>query len=210
MSTDESGSSRSETRHPMEEVERRSRERQRGGLLGDGDDALPFAAAALEDDLAAAANRVAAAARVPSIVPDLRIPAPHDDHEDAPTSRSPDADVEEEPERAGKLAEASAGPPASELILRAVSSAGRKAFRMVAGDRIDRFVDGSVEFFYATAVFARVASERLMALERRVRELEESQKETAPPKPASRRKAATSAASKSSRKSTPGRKSSSK
>ncbi|MER3396185.1 MAG: hypothetical protein C4319_05320 [Acidimicrobiia bacterium] len=156
----------------MKEVKSRLDVRRRAGLYGDEDDALPFAEAALEDDLAAAANRLAAAARIPSIVPDLRLPAPHDEPLDMGTSTELEVRASEVSESAPQIG--STQPPASRVLLGAAFSAGRKVFRAIAGDRIDRFIDGSAEFFFAAADFAREASERILALERRVRELEES------------------------------------
>lgn len=156
----------------MEEVERRVEARRREGLYGDDDDRMPFAQVALEDDLAAAANRLAVAARIPSIVPDLRVPAPHDARDDASPQGSSEGPEGEETRRPEEVPQPP--PPASRVLLRTAYSAGRKVFRAFAGERIERFVDGSVEFFHASAAFAREATERILTLEQKVRHLEES------------------------------------
>jgi hypothetical protein len=196
VTRDDDESTVSQARRLMEEVERRVEQRRREGLYGRNDDALPFAEAALEDDLAAAANRLAAAVRVPSIVPDLRVPTPHDGDGEIPESDS----VRHDNDISVPVGEAGV-PSAYELVLRAVSSAGKKAFRVIAGDRVDRFMDGSVEFFYATAAFAREVCERILALEQRVRDLEEAQKNAQPKGQDSPRKPRSSATTASSAKS---------
>ncbi len=162
----------------MQEVRRRAGERRREGLYAGLDDALPFAEEALRDDLAAAANRVAAAARIPSIVPELPVPAPHDGGDELPGRRSQDAS--EKSETIEPVASASQTPSASDLIFKAVSSVGKKAFRVVVGDRVERFIEGSVEFFQATAGFSREVAERILLLERRIEELERMHEQTIP------------------------------
>ncbi len=149
----------------MREVKRRVEERKRQGLYEGTDDSLPFAELALEDDLAAAANRVAAAARIPSVVPELQAPPPHE-------GRALDSDEAHKTQTEPATLAGDRSHPPSAALVRTAALVGRRAFRLLVGDRVDRFVDGAVDFFFSTASFARVAAERIVALESRVAELE--------------------------------------
>ncbi len=149
----------------MREVKRRVDKRKRQGLYEGTDDSLPFAELALDDELAAAANRVAAAARIPSVVPELQAPPPHEagplDTDDAhKTQTDPLSHSGDRPQSA------------SAALVRTATAVGRRAFRLLVGERVDRFVDGAIDFFFSTASFARVTAERIVALESRVAELE--------------------------------------
>lgn len=140
----------------LDQVRRRVEERRSLGDYEKGMREPTFGELALHDELAASANRVAAAARTLDIVPGLH-PTP------------PGSDLDSTGERADEAVEAvraSAG-----FADRAMGLARHVAMKAV-GNRMDQFIRSVEEFFTATSDNARVTAERLIALERRVAELE--------------------------------------
>lgn len=144
----------------MDEVRRRVEERRAAGEYGDLDDTPTFAELALFDDLAASANRVGAAARIPGIVPELfpKEPGRNGSGGNGSTDQIETAPV----------------APAAGVGDRAIGLA-RRVVRKAVGDRIDQVIVHIEEFFAAAADNSRVSAERVIALERRVDELERHQ-----------------------------------
>lgn len=140
----------------MDQVRRRVEERRSSGEYEKGMREPAFGELALHDELAASANRVAAAARMPDVVPGL-YPVPPGRDEDTPIDGAKEA------------LEAVRAPAG--IADRAMGLA-RQVARKAVGNRLDQFVRSVEEFFTASSDNARVAAERLIALERRVAELE--------------------------------------
>lgn len=140
----------------MDEVRRRVEERRSSGEYEKGMREPAFGELALHDELAASANRVAAAARMPDVVPGLYPVSPGTD----------EASAGERAEEALEAVRAPAG-----IADRAMGLA-RQVARRAVGNRLDQFIRSVEEFFTASSDNARVTAERLMALERRVAELE--------------------------------------
>lgn len=142
----------------MEEVRRRVAERRASGDYG-GDVREPaFAELALYDDLAASANRVAAAARLPDVVPSLS-PIP-------PGAGSEGDDLSSEVELATL-------PTSQRGIAERAMGLARQVARKAVGNRLDQFIRSVEDFFAASSDNSRITAERVIALERRVAELEE-------------------------------------
>ncbi|RIK04159.1 MAG: hypothetical protein DCC49_13600, partial [Acidobacteria bacterium] len=140
----------------MDEVRRRVADRRASGEYEEWMREPAFAELALHDELAASANRVAAAARLPDVVPGL-YPVPPGSIDDSPDERA---------QEALEAVQAPAG-----VANRAIGFA-RHVVRKAVGNRMDQFIRNVEEFFAASSDNARVTAERLIALERRVAELE--------------------------------------
>lgn len=140
----------------MEQVRRRVEERRSSGEYDEAMCEPVFGELALHDELAASANRVAAAARSLDVVPSLHPVRPGGDQVSAG-------------ERADEVLKAVRAPVS--LADRAMGLARQIAMKAV-GDRIDQFIRTVGEFFTASSDNTRVMAERLIALERRVADLE--------------------------------------
>lgn len=147
----------------MDEVRRRVAERRAAGEYPpELDDERPFAELAFYDELAASANRVASSAVIPEITPKLRPRLPGE----TGLIGMADEDAEE-------LTLADLGLVDKGLVL------ARRATRKVVGARIDNFINHVASFMLTAAESSKLAAERIIALERRVAELEATTAATA-------------------------------
>lgn len=165
-------------RQVRERVERR---RATGSYAPRDLDDVPFSELALRDDLAASANRLAAAAEIEGMVPDFYGLGPHEPQPARPRqtgeefAQNGDPDSADEAERRVAITSI---PSAPEHPLRVVVNRGsalaRRAIRAVVGERVDRFLERSLDYFAEAAHFAELATRRILELEARVSELEEA------------------------------------
>lgn len=138
----------------MEEVRARADRRRASGIYDDEMREPALVELALYDDLAASTNRLQAAARLPGLVPALS-PVP------------PGGGVDEE-----KPGEEGSPEITHGAIDRAMAMA-RRVLRKAIGDRLDNFMTGVAEFVTESSYNSRIATERIISLERRIAELEE-------------------------------------
>lgn len=166
------------TRQVRERVERR----RAAGFYGRRElDNVPFSELALNDDLAASANRLAAAADIEGLVPDVYGLAPHELRQanakrpgDEIAENGDSNEADEPGPRRGSTSTLSAPDRPLRAMVERGSALARRAMRAVVGERVDRFLERSLEYFAETALFAELATRRILELEARVAALEEA------------------------------------
>ena len=184
----------SEAKRALDEVQKRIASRRALGLYRPHEDDTPaFVDLVLEDDLAAAANRLAAAARIEGLAPSLYVPAPHEglavsqDHDSSSSSvggssrtardRAEGIGQKQAQQQGGEGREGGIWtvPQSAQnrSMIDIAASLARRALRVLVGERVDTFIEQSLRYFAETASFATSATCRIVELERRVDALEQ-------------------------------------
>lgn len=145
----------------MREVRDRVAARREAGEYGRLDDTPTFAELAMHDELAASANRMAAAARTTGLVPPLTPSRP---------GREAGRSLDAEPSDSG---DDGTPPNLPEGVAGRLFGVARRVADRTFGSRLSNFLDRLQGFIAISADNSRVTAERVIALDAKVNQLEQ-------------------------------------